>query len=163
MAIKKYVLGIDPGKNGGWALFIRDAPVSVGKMPIVGNEIDVFPLCELIRGINGTEQLVVQIEKVHSMPQQGVSSTFTFGVGYGKILGLCQTLRISHDLVTPNVWKKRVLQNLNKDKEATIEFVSRAYPEVNLIPEGCRVPHDGIADAICIAKWGYDKHVNQIF
>ncbi len=97
---------------------------------------------------------VVFIEKVHAMPKQGVSSTFKFGMGYGLVIGVCEALGIPYRLVTPQAWKKVVLAGTAKDKDAAVSFVRRAYPGVDLIPGKKRVPHDGIADAMCIAEFG---------
>ncbi len=43
-----------------------------------------------------------------------------------------------------------------KAKEASIVFVQRMFPTVDLY-HGKKNPHDGIADAICIAYYGYLK------
>jgi hypothetical protein len=127
-------------------------------MPLAGDEIDVSSLALMIAELNEPEETIVIIEKVHSMPKQGVASTFTFGVGYGKILGMCQTLGISFDMVPPQSWKKVILQNTKKDKDAAIDYVKRLFPRISLIPEGGKKPHDGIADAVCIMQWGIQKY-----
>lgn len=148
------ILGIDPGKGGGWAFKdLESGTITVGKMPLVGGEIDVSSLAVLCE-----PRTIVIIEKVHSMPKQGVSSTFTFGVGYGKLLGMCQTLRVGFDLVSPQTWKKLILRDTKRDKDAAIDFVNRLFPGISLIPEGCKKPHDGIADAVCLMQWGVLKY-----
>ena len=38
-------------------------------------------------------------------------------------------------------------------KAASIAWATEHYPEVNLVLPRCRVAHDGLADAICIASW----------
>lgn len=148
--------GIDPGKNGGWAFFDSETGrIEVGRMPLTGGQVDVDPLAKII---NTQEKVIVAIEKVHAMPGQGVSSMFSFGLSYGKIIGLCQSMGVSFDLVLPTRWKKEVLAGTTKDKEAAIEYVSRMYRSVSLIPERCRKAHSGIADAVCIMEWGIRKY-----
>jgi hypothetical protein len=39
-------------------------------------------------------------------------------------------------------------------KAASLAYVRKHHPEVNLIPPRARNPHDGLADAVCIAVWG---------
>lgn len=38
-------------------------------------------------------------------------------------------------------------------KAASIAYATEHHPEINLVPPRCRTPHDGLADAICIASW----------
>ncbi|MAX33684.1 MAG: Holliday junction endonuclease [Halomonadaceae bacterium] len=120
-------------------------------MPLTGKEIDGHELANSLRGrsIN-----TVILEKVHAMPKQGVSSTFKFGMGFGLVIGVCEALGIPYRLVTPQAWKKVVLAGTAKDKDAAVTFVRRAYPSINLTPGRKRVPHDGIADAMCMAEYG---------
>lgn len=46
------------------------------------------------------------LEKVHSMPGQGVSSSFKFGVNYGNLQGLLMALGIPFEEVPPANWTK---------------------------------------------------------
>jgi crossover junction endodeoxyribonuclease RuvC len=46
------------------------------------------------------------IEKVHAMPSQGVSSSFTFGKGYGFLRGCLVSNGIPFEEVTPQAWQK---------------------------------------------------------
>lgn len=149
-----FVLGIDPGKSGGWVILDRESTVKhYGKMPLIGGEIWIEEIACKIQQYPKDELLVV-LEKVHSMPKQGVKGVFSFGEGYGKLKGMCQALGIRYEMVTPQSWKKVVLQSTKQDKDAAIEFVQRRLPEINLTAYPCRKPHDGIADAACIAVWG---------
>lgn len=153
-----WVFGIDPGKAGGFAVGCsKDRTVSGLKMPLVGGEIDVAPIGNAIGKLCGKNKVLVVIEKVHAMPGQGVSSTFSFGCGYGKLIGMCQTLGVPFQLVLPPAWKKLILAGTPKDKDAAIDYVRRIHPEVQLVPPGCKKPHDGIADAVCLVEWGFKQ------
>lgn len=149
-----WIIGIDPGKNGGWAYGnCKTRSIFGSKMPLSGGEIDVAPIAKRIADLEGS--VLVVIEKVHAMPKQGTVSTFTFGCGYGKLIGMCQTLMIPHELVSPQSWKKIVLRDTKKDKDAAIEFIGRLYPDIVLIPAGSKKRHDGIAEAACLVHWGF--------
>lgn len=151
-----YFWGVDPGKLGAWAYLDKNSgKITTGIMPVIGNEVDVGPIADVIRN---QENPIIVIEKVHSMPKQGVRSMFSFGTSYGKLLGMCQALNVTFDLVLPNAWKKEILQGTKKDKDAAVDYVSRMYREIELIPERCRKPHNGIADAVCILEWGIKNH-----
>lgn len=144
------IIGIDPGQSGGIAAIDGDASHAV-PMPLSGKDIDGHEIAKLLKNLTPS---VVILEKVHAMPKQGVSSTFKFGMGFGLVIGVCEALGIPYRLVTPQAWKKAVLAGTTKDKDAAIAFVRRAYPTIDLTPGRKRVPHDGIADAVCIAEYG---------
>lgn len=145
------IIGIDPGLSGGIAYISPTGGHDARPMPLAGNEIDGHEIAAQIKAVMPD---VVILEKVHAMPKQGVSSTFKFGMGYGIVIGVCEALGIPYRLVTPKAWKKTVLAGTKKDKDAAISFVRRAYPSIDLTPGRKRVPHDGMADAICIAEYG---------
>jgi crossover junction endodeoxyribonuclease RuvC len=156
------VLGIDPGLDGGIALLdlsclgtVIVTPMFVRKSPRgKGRQIDVGMLRYAIADWR-TKYLIefAAVEEVHAMPKQGVTSTFTFGEGYGRITGALEALSIDIVDVPATVWKKKVLAGLPHDKAGAISFCKQHYPNVLLIPCGKRVEHDGVADALCIAEY----------
>lgn len=146
------IVGIDPGQTGGIAYIDTSSGASHAMpMPLMGKEIDGHELANALRGRSID---TVILEKVHAMPKQGVSSTFKFGMGFGLVIGVCEALGIPYRLVTPQAWKKVVLAGTTKDKDAAATFVRRAYPSIGLTPGRKRVPHDGMADAVCLAEYG---------
>jgi crossover junction endodeoxyribonuclease RuvC len=144
------IISFDPGKSGAIAIH-KDGTTTAQPMPIAGKEMDLPTLATIIR--SASPDLAI-IEKVHSMPGQGVSSTFSFGTGYGQLQGLLAGLGIPFELVTPQSWKKSVLAGTAKDKDAAISYCRRAFPDVPLVMPRCRNPHDGIADALCLMQYG---------
>ncbi len=143
------VVGIDPGKKGA-LVRITDVTQEALVMPLIGKEIDSFAISQWLK--EQRPDLVV-MEKVGARPNQGVVSMFNFGDGYGKVKGVLETLAIPYQLVTPQAWKKVVLSGTAKDKDAAIQYVANRYPDLELIPPRCRKPHDGIADATCLAEY----------
>ena len=129
-------------------------------MPLMGKVNDwqaagkcITGLCHMGEGGNVIPYSAF-VEKCHSMPGQGVKSMFSFGGAYEGIFGLLAGLQISARIVPPQAWKKAILAGTAKDKPAAIAYCRRRWPSVSLIPEGCRVAHDGMADALCIAAYG---------
>ncbi|MGJ8524317.1 hypothetical protein LMG33818_000025 [Halomonadaceae bacterium LMG 33818] len=143
------IVGIDPGKSGAIAAIGEKSHAE--KIPLSGKEIDGALIARLLSELNPD---VVILEKVGAMPGQGVTSMFSFGKGFGIVIGVLEALSIPYRIVTPQAWKKCVLAGTSKDKDAAINFVRRAYPDVELVPARCRKPHDGIADAVCLAEYG---------
>ncbi len=163
------ILAIDPGKFGGWAVRWPNGVVQASPTPLAGKEIDLGELqAAWSRLLVAADTLIPRIgviavvEKVHSMPKQGVASTFTFGAGYGMILGLLAGLGIRTELVHPTRWKGAILDGTARDKAAAIAYVRRAFPAVSLIRPGGRVPHDGMADAVCLAEYGWRTYAGGV-
>jgi crossover junction endodeoxyribonuclease RuvC len=144
------IIALDPGLSGAIATW-SNGTITAQPFPVCGKVLDLAALAEIIR--DARPSLAV-IEKVASRPGQGVASTFKFGQGYGALLGITAALGIPTELVTPQRWKGAILTGTAKDKDAAISYCRRAFPDVPLIMPGCRKPHDGIADALCILEFG---------
>ncbi len=151
-------LGIDPGLRGGIAaLDHTGAVVGVWPMPVAGGEVHAAGIADLLRSLRclDSKQDIGQvgIERVHAMPKQGVASSFTFGTGWGMVRGVCAALGLPVTLVQPTAWKKRVLVGLPHDKAGAIRFCTSRWPTTDLILPGARTPHDGLAEALCLAEF----------
>ena len=148
------IIGIDPGQKGGICIrpmFGKKVP-QLWPMPRRDEGVDWREVAEILSGVPGK----VFIEKCGAMPKQGVSSTFKFGVNYGGLLGVCGALKLPVTLVTPQSWKKVVLEEYEeKDKDAAIDYFCKLWPKDMLIPDKCRTPQDGLADAFCISEFGW--------
>jgi crossover junction endodeoxyribonuclease RuvC len=154
------IIGIDPGLSGGLAALVDGLPMLL-PMPVADGEIDgnaVRLWLDERRWAGG--KAMVFLEKVHSMPKQGVASTFTFAAGWGLIRGILTGLCIPYQLVTPQAWQKELLAGLDRTdtKAAAYLFASRLWPTVDWrASDRCRKPHSGIVDAACIAEYGRRK------
>lgn len=115
------VAGIDPGQ-GGAVVFIttehHDQAVHpppalhIHDTPLVGDaEYDVGAMADLFRPYLH-QSLQVVMEKVHSMPTQGVRSMFSMGYGFGLWRGIMAALHVPYELVTPQAWRKAMLAGL---------------------------------------------------
>lgn len=161
----RLVIGIDPGLSGAIAAIKVGGGVEVVEttvMPLVSGEIDIRAVTRLVS--TGLLSRLVVIESVHSMPKQGVSSTFKFGKAFGILLGVCGALRIPYILITPQQWKKTVLYGLDwkQNKGASVTFVQRRFPDLSLLATPrCKKPHDGIADAVCLAMFGVNQFLKE--
>lgn len=144
------IVAIDPGLSGAIAI-LHQGKVTAQPMPLAGKTLDLVELATIIKQVSPSLAI---IEKVHAMPGQGVTSMFTFGMGYGAIQGIVAALGIRLELISPQAWKKVVLAGTAKDKDAAIAYCRRAFPSVPLVLPRCRKPHDGIADALCILEYG---------
>ena len=93
-------VGIDPGKNGGFAL-LDNGNAHAWKMPETEKDVqDLFE--ELALG----EKVFCLIEEVHAMPGQGVVSMFSFGRNYGMLRAMLVANYIPFETVTPQTWQR---------------------------------------------------------
>lgn len=146
------VLGLDPGLSGAYALIDTTNQNALAEpFPLAGKALD---LTELSRELRALEPDLAIIESVHAMPGQGVSSMFTFGRGLGQVEGVLAALGIRREYVTPQAWKKVILAGTAKDKDAAIQYATRAFPSIRLVRPGCRKPHEGMCEALAIARYG---------
>ena len=150
------ILGVDPGLSGAVAILDQGGDiVSVTDLPVIrdlklawinGSEFQSI----VLGALQGRTARAV-VERVSSMPRQGVASSFQFGVGFGSILSVLQTLRVSIEFVTPAVWKKSY--GLSKDKHSSLHKARLMYPAAELH----LAKHDGRAEALLIARYGLTK------
>ncbi len=149
-------IGFDPGKEGSMAISKDGKILFCEPYPFIGDELDIAKLSRTILEHTGGQPRKAILEKVGAMPGQGVCSMFTFGKMVGEIRGMLKTLQIPFIEPTPVAWKKAVLVGTDwkGKKSASCEHVARRYPEIDLTPGKKRKPHDGMADAICLAEFG---------
>lgn len=157
-------LGADPGLSGALAVIHWTGEIETLPTPVAGKEIDVISIVNWIDTVLPVDTLVgrypavAYIEKVSAFPGQGVSSMFKFGFVTGVIHGILRAVSIPLYTVTPQAWKKEILAGTDKSKQAAIDYVLRAYPDVSLFrTPRSRTYDNGIADAICIAEYGKRK------
>ena len=148
----KCFMGIDPGASGAVAFYFPEFPtkVSVVDFSLVDGEINCSALANLIKGHD--PQLVV-IEQVHSMPKQGVASTFKFGVAYGMARGVVASLLVPQVYVTPGKWKR--FYGLSAEKEKSRELAIQTWPASDAFR---RKKDHGRSEAALLALYGAKLH-----
>lgn len=150
------IAGIDPGFDGGLAVLADDGTlVALEVMPVMKAggrpELDLPQLKRLLQAHGVT---LVCLERVTAMRGWGVSSSWRFGVTWGQLLGLVQALDLPVLLATPRQWQQVVLAGTSRDKTQAIAYALRRWPLANLRPGRKTRPHDGLADALCLAEYG---------
>lgn len=141
------MIGIDPGQSGGMVR-IADSDGSIQETAAFSKMTD-HDIAEVLaawkdNGLIGSGQ--ARIESVHSMPKQGVASSFKFGRNFGFLLGLLTGLKIPYTLVTPQKWQKEMQCLTHGDKNVSKAAAQRLWPD--------RKWTHAIADAALIAEYG---------
>ncbi len=135
---------------GGWS--IHDTPtIEIGTKNKPRTDYNVPAMAALMPDTSGGS-VHVYIEAVHSMPEQGVASSFQFGKGFGIWLGILGALSIPYTLVTPQKWKGDILAGRGKEKDASRLRALELFP--HLADELKRKKDHNRADALLIAEWG---------
>ena len=68
------------------------------------------------------------------MPGQGVSSCFTFGMGFGMVIGVVQAIGIPYELVTPTKWQREMVSAADKSestKKTSLNAAVRLHPNMD--------------------------------
>ena len=135
-------IGVDPGGSGAMAA-IDGRGVVVG---VVKNNATEHDLWNTISGWAGVfPSTYAVVEAVHSMPKQGVSSTFKFGVSYGFLRGLLTASGVRFSEVSPSVWQTAMRCRTKGDKNVSKARAQQLFPDV-------KITH-AIADALLLAEY----------
>ena len=140
------IIGVDPGINGGIA-WITDGKPCVEKMPDTLQD-----LWELIQDIYSdtfirkNSTIKAYIEQVHSSPQMGVKSAFTFGNGFGHLEMALTAAGIPFERVRPQVWQKSLNCLTGGSKNITKARAQELFPNIKC--------NHAVSDALLIAEYG---------
>lgn len=154
--------GIDPGLQGAAVALYPDGTSAVLRMPVhtCGKRINGTVLMAWLLAHDVDAVVVERIgARAHrngaGKVVRNAGSEFRFAIGVGVIHGVLEGLALPYRTVQPQTWKAKVLgRDAASGKQGAIEYVQNALPHVNLVPDKCRVPQDGIADAACLAVYG---------
>lgn len=151
------ILGLDPGVTGALALLDTELSVlAIADMPSVvvtiGKKTQRRTLSEtwLAETIHQYEPDAAWLERVHALPGQGVTSSFSFGLAYGMARGALAAARVPLHLVTPQEWKRHF--RLGASKNAARLIAARLFPHQSGL--FARVKDDGRAEAALLALFG---------
>jgi len=153
------LIGIDPGVSGAVAVYdeetleladVFDVPAATvgGK-----NRIDAYAFADKVSDF-GSRVRRVTIERVGSMPKQGVSSSFAFGCSYGIAIGIVAALGYPIEYVTPMKWKSRMGIPIGSDKQASRARASQVFGGEAGAKFWPNKGHHGRAEAALLALYG---------
>ena len=136
----KLFIGIDPGLSGGIAFIPDNGTPWAHKMPETDRD-----LIDLLRDSINLFDARATLELVHSSPQMGVKSAFTFGEGYGRLQMALTAMGIPYERVRPAMWQKAMGCLTKGDKNVSKRKAQELFPDL-------KITH-AIADALLIAEY----------
>jgi crossover junction endodeoxyribonuclease RuvC len=153
-------LGIDPGKTGGVAILKEDGTLELHTIPVIGKEVDLKSLNEII--FNATrEEHIVCLEDVHAIPGTGAGSNFEFGRIKGLKEGMLVGMQATYVMLAPKTWQKTMWAGVplqkkaaggNDTKATSLLAARRWFPkETFLATARSSKPHDGLVDSALMA------------
>jgi hypothetical protein len=156
--------GIDPGMSGGIVglsdggnlVFACAADDKSGGYCRAG-QIDANAVRKYLDFAAKTSPIRIVIEQQQCRPMEGRTSILKIGRNWGVLIGACHGYPVLEPIAS--VWTRAIIGTKTWDtqaekKDATIAFVQRRLPSLDLVLPGRRTPHDGLADAACLAMWG---------
>lgn len=141
-------LGVDPGATG-----------ALGALNQVGEVVGCYDcppepaqIGEIVRQVKQLGRIAIAVvEHVHSMPKQGVASSFKFGANFGAWRGALGALGVPVVLIAPRKWQLAVLDSeARRRPKGSLEFARRRWPDAQLN----LAKHHGRADSLCLAEYG---------
>jgi crossover junction endodeoxyribonuclease RuvC len=148
------IVGIDPGYTGA-IVFLDPATmdITVHDMPMTkaakGKEVlNLHALADLM--VPPTSRCIGIIERVQTMPRQGISSAFRFGECFGALQMALAGHGYDTRYVAPHAWKKHF--KISSDKGVSRGLAIQRFPAH--AKTFARVKDDGRAEAALIALYG---------
>lgn len=142
-------IGVDPGQSGAIAVVDQVGDVQFIKSSETERDLYDF-VCQYTPW---TKSCFAYIERVHSMPKQGVASSFKFGQSYGFLRGLLISSGIGFEEVSPVKWQTAMGCRSGGDKNVTKSRAQQLFPNV-------KITHAN-ADALLIAEYARRTRTQQ--
>lgn len=136
-------LGIDPGASGGLTVLSHNGEV-IDSVKMPDTEADILALIREWARLHAP--LRARLEFVRSSPQMGVTSSFTFGMGYGGLRMALLACGVPFEEVTPPKWQGALGCRSKGDKNVTKRKAQEMWPSR-------RWTH-ATADSALIAEYG---------
>lgn len=120
--------GIDPGASGAISAIWDDGVPFINHVKLKETERDIS---EFVCSFDSREAFAM-IERVHSSPQMGVTSAFSFGRSYGFLRGLLSALSIPYEEVSPQKWQKAMGCMTRGDKNVSKQKAQQLWPTLKI-------------------------------
>lgn len=178
----RYIIGIDPGVTGAWALYDMGKSLFVGSwsFPLFVDHkpnrrrnakpgsirkektYDVAGWVNTVRPLVFKEKVSAWLEHVTSMPRDGSTQAFKFGRCYGEIRGALAGMDIPVTLQRPADWMRTMCPGAKTKKERKDRCRELLYQD-GVADWATRSLNEGDVDAIMLMYRGvrYARNVRE--
>lgn len=161
-------IGADPGDKGALVALDADGRL-VGSITaddrgghtgyFVDGDPDPLAVTAWINQYREAGVYRVVLETPFAPGRIGTANAITIGRRWGILYAAIRAARVPLVLVTPAKWSADLFggrkgADAKARKAAAVRLVGERIPELALVLPGCRVAHDGLSDAGCLATWG---------
>lgn len=133
--------GIDPGKSGSISAIWDDGEPYTRSQSMADTETDIV---DFLRSFDLQSARAV-IERVHSSPQMGIKSAFTFGQSYGFLRGILSSHKVPFVEVLPAKWQQVMGCRTKGEKNVSKAKAQQLWPAL-------KITHRN-ADSLLIAEY----------
>ena len=159
MTVTRCIVAVDPGFNGAIAFLRNGSDLEIHDMPCLElkrngkakralNYHEVGRLFDLQPDADG-----LWVERVGSMPGQGVASCFEFGKSTGAIIGAAAANFWPVHEIPPVTWKRGVGLKSGDGKDASRALATHYFPKHSAL--FARKKDEGRAEAVLLAWWAF--------
>lgn len=153
------IIGIDPGKITTFAFISNNKNNISWKQAEIGTDKFIEVIKDIKRQSAYSEGGKIFIEYVHSMPTDSRKGAFLFGYSVGSLHSALKMEGLEYNLVLPQIWRKYTNTH---NKEDSINYIKKVLPNISLLPtERSKKDNHNIADALCIALYGYNLVIER--
>ncbi len=154
--------GVDLGFTGGIAMLPTSGDPRVWRMPTLraprgkGRIYDLDGIIDRLHSWAPDHVFVEAAQLAGAAPTQKRAAVST-----ARCQALwemaCRVRKYPCTIVHARKWQVAMFAGLGKVEDTKAASIARAgqlFPGVNLIPEGCKKPQDGLSDALLLAEFG---------
>lgn len=160
---KQFIIGIDPGRNGGIVGLTNGHINVIDKMPQATSDLWGYFVDVLGIPMIGKDHINVFIEDVHSMPTDGVRAAFSFGRHLGHLDMLFSRYDLDVTRIIPTKWMD--FYKIKRDKEESrYNYKKRLVLTAKSLAPASHSDKINLAtaDAYLIAKYGWEQLKREI-
>lgn len=152
MEKKTKIIAIDPGENGGIAIYSTElsSVTDVIKMPSTPQDVLSYLTVN-------KEKAICYLEKVGGMPGQSGSAMFNFGKGYGHLEMALLALQIPTVTITPQSWQKALQLGTRGKEMSKTEWKNKLKAKAQQLFPYIKKITLAISDALLICEYARIK------
>jgi len=179
-----FYIGIDGGLDGGIAILkeekvfgLYDIPTIEERMPPTAKSrkkarksgerakdrkrrrYNINAMVEIFKALPSGDCFAL-LEVAQAMPNQGVVSQMSIGIGFGLYQGILASHYIRYEKISPKRWQKEFAIS-GDTKSKAFQVAIRLFPKLELISPGGRIL-TGRCDAVLIAEYTRRKYKNEL-